>query len=123
MADGAGWKYYKEKCKVLLIFSQEKCVYPYDCITDDSALAPNCHHSCFPAQPATGFAGGATDCAVPECKEQGLSPPCPGKHPSLLLALEEFFAWLCVGLQETHRLSMALQSKHLLLIDSDSRHH
>lgn len=98
MADGAGWKYYKEKCKVLLIFSQEKCVYPYDCITDDSALAPNCHHSCFPAQPATGFAGGATDCAVPECKEQGLSPLCPGKHPSLLLALEEFFpgsAWDC----------------------------
>lgn len=75
MADGAGWKYYKEKCKVLLIFSQEKCVFPYDCITDDSALAPNCHHSCFPAQPATGFAGGATLTVLsPSVRSRGCLP-------------------------------------------------
>lgn len=122
MADGAGWKYYKEKCKVLLIFSQEKCVFPYDCITDDSALAPNSHHSRFPAQPAPGFAGGATDCAVPELRSRGCLPHAQGcTQPTA--GSGGVFAWLCVGLQETHRLSRALQSKHLLLIDSDSRHH
>lgn len=55
MPDGADWKYYKEKCKVLLIFSQEKCVFPHDYIIDDSALAPNSHRLCFPAQLLASF--------------------------------------------------------------------
>lgn len=66
MADGADWKYYKEKCKVLLIFSQEKSVFPYDYIIDDSALAPNSHHSRCPACLLLALCKGAADCAVPQ---------------------------------------------------------
>lgn len=85
MADGADWKYYKEKCKVLLIFSQEECVFPYDCFIDDSALVPNSHPSCFPALLLAGSARGSCCLCCPPVQGQGQSPP----H------------FLCVALQET----------------------
>lgn len=90
MADGADWKYYMEKCKVLLIFSQEKCVFPYDYIIDDSALAPNSHDSCFPARLLAGFYKEPLTALSPGCRDQGLSPQVPRDAPTPPLALEDF---------------------------------
>lgn len=113
-ADGADWKYYKEKCKVLLIFSQEKWVFPYDYITDDSALAPNSHPSCFPA---------CWLCEEPVLSpEQGPRAASPGTTRPTRGA-GGLCAQLCVALQEPLHPPTALQHRHLLLIDSDSRHH
>lgn len=81
MADGADWKYYMEKCKVLLIFSQEKCVFPYDYIIDDSALAPNSHDSCFPARLLAGFYKEPLTALSPGAGTRGCLPRCPGTHP------------------------------------------
>ena len=123
MADGTDWKYYKEKCKVLLIFSQEKCVFPYDYIIDDSALAPNSHHSRFPGRLLAGFARRSRcGCCPPVQGPGAVSPGAWGRtHPTT--GAGGLSARLCVALQETRHLSTALQSKHLFLIDSDSRRH
>lgn len=82
MADGADWKYYKEKCKVLLICSQENCVFPYDYIMDASALAPDSHRSCFPALPLAGFASRTSCCLC--------CPPVPRDLPVPPLVLVDF---------------------------------
>lgn len=83
MADGADWKYYTEKCKVLLIFSQEKRVFPYDYIIDDSALAPNSRDSCFPALLLAGFARSHWLRCPPVQGAGAVSPGAQGRtHPT-----------------------------------------